>query len=214
MDSQLIERAKQGDLEAALQIFNEHRDYIHFLERSVFYVPLQNYDDFEQLAFLAVIETVKVYKIAYSDRSTFKALWRKYILKEYFDFKLETQFSMRVSRSTYSKINASIGVYNSILQPINYELDIVKGSNLFLELEKKLLNETLWQIVEETLSYKDYLIILNHFKYEKTLNQIAKEFSVSSEAIRKRKNKSIEKLKVNKYMQLLAEDYYGLQREM
>lgn len=214
MDNQVIEQVKQGDLNAALQIYNENRGFIQHLGRNVFYVAEQNLNDFEQLAFLAILETAQAYKIGYAEVSTFKALWKKYILKEYFDFRLETQMTMRVSRSTYTKLKATTGINNSLLQPVKYELDTVKGSNLFIEIEREMLNDTLWQLVRESLNYRDYQILYRYYKKEQNLKQIANDFNLTSEAIRKRKIRSLQKLKENKYLQILAADYYGLQREV
>ena len=214
MDNQVIEQVKQGDLNAALQIYNENRGFIQHLGRNVFYVAEQNLNDFEQLAFLAILETTKAYKIGYAEVSTFKALWKKYILKEYFDFRLETQMTMRVSRSTYTKLKATTGINNSLLQPVKYELDTVKGSNLFIEIEREMLNDALWQLVRESLNHRDYQILYRYYKKEQNLKQIANDFNLTSEAIRKRKIRSLRKLKENKYLQILAADYYGLQREV
>lgn len=63
MDNRVIEQVKKGDLNAALQIYNENRGFIQHLGRNVFYVAEQNLNDFEQLAFLAILETAKAYKI-------------------------------------------------------------------------------------------------------------------------------------------------------
>lgn len=94
------------------------------------------------------------------------------------------------------------------------ELDTVKGSNLFIEIEREMLNDALWQLVRESLNYRDYQILYRYYKKEQSLKQIANDFNLTSEAIRKRKIRSLQKLKGNKYLQILAADYYGLQREV
>ena len=77
-----------------------------------------------------------------------------------------------------------------------------------------MLNDALWQSVRESLNHRDYQILYRYYKKEQNLKQIANEFNLTSEAIRKRKIRSLRKLKENKYLQILAADYYGLQREV
>lgn len=77
-----------------------------------------------------------------------------------------------------------------------------------------MLNDALWQLVRESLNYRDYQILYKYYKKEQSLKQIANDFNLTSEAIRKRKIRSLQKLKENKYLQILAADYYGLQREV
>ena len=209
MYEDLIEQTKRGDMDAAALLVQLNRGYLLYLAKQVFYVNPQNYDDFVQLAFFAVIQTSKAYKFDYSTKDTFKALWKKYILKEYFDFKMETYHALKVSRSTYSKINAEIGVDNSILKTCGVELETVKGEDLYFDVEQNLLKEQLWLTVKEILSEKDFIIIYRNFKKEEQLKTIAKDFGVTSEAIRKRKVKALEKLKNNKYVQCIAREYYG-----
>ena len=77
-----------------------------------------------------------------------------------------------------------------------------------------MLNDALWQSVRESLNHRDYQILYRYYKKEQNLKQIANDFNLTSEAIRKRKIRSLRKLKENKYLQILAADYYGLQREV
>lgn len=205
-----VQSIKQGDLEASVALLNENWDFVFYMSKC-FGVDVQYYGDFRQLAWLAIVETAENYDFSFAHKNTFKVLWKRYTMKHYLDFRLEQFYTMKVARSTYTKIKSTIGIENSILAPVGIQEDFgLVNNNLFFNIEKGIMSGTLWDEVYAVLDGEELKIVIDFYKKEKTLKVIAKELSLSVDEVKYRKKKALKQLRSNKYIQAIGHDYFYL----
>ncbi len=208
-----VRSIKHGDLEASVALLNENWDFVFYMSKC-FGVDTQYYGDFRQIAWFAVIETAENYDFAFSHKNTFKILWKKYTMKHYLDFKLEQFYTMKVARSTYTKIKSTIGIENSVLVPSSMQENLgLINNNLFFNMERSIMSGTLWSEVYTVLEGEELKIILDFYKKEKALGTIAKELSLSIDEVKYRKKKALKRLRANKYIRAIGHDYFYLNVE-
>ena len=204
---------KEGNQDAALYLYNSNIQYVKYLGKA-FGVDPQYYDDFKQLAFIAVLDTAEVFNIQYSKGETFKSLWKHYILQYYLDFKLEQCYSIRVSRSTFTKIRKTIGLENSKLnyEPLTHE-HIRHLSDIQLNVERYVINKIFWEEVERVLTVEEYEMIYMFYRMEYHLDYIGMKMGLDHNQAYCLKRRAINKLQKNRFIKLFAEEFYCVRGE-
>ena len=202
-----VQSVKCGNLRYSADILLDNMDYVIYL-RKCFGVDKQYYDDFEQLAYFALLETIRVYNFEY--KNTFKSLWRRYVLKQYLDFRLEQVFAIKVSRGTYTQIKKTIGIENSKLIACHPDTPVEFGAGLHFDVDYIVSKKLLWDEVSQNLSRDDFFIVYNFYKNELSLFEISKYLHLSVNTVKQRKYKALKRLRHNVYLQMLGCDYFGL----
>lgn len=203
-------KIKEGNQEAAVELMSDNMDYVCYLSKMLG-VDSQYYDDFKQIAFLAVLDTATAFNVAFSQHQTFKILWKHYVMQHYLDFKLEQFYSVRISRSTYTKLQKTIGIENSKLK---YEY-LTEGhtrnlSDIQFNVETYVLNKIFWEEVERVLSVEEYEMVYLFYRLEYHMDYICMKMGLRLGQARNLKNRAIRKLRRSSFIRAFANEFYGL----
>lgn len=199
---------KEGNQNAAVTLLNNNMQYVKYLGK-ILGVDAQYYDDFKQLAFIAIIDTATAFNISFSEGETFKSLWKHYILQYYLDFKLKQCYSVQVSRSTYTKIQKTIGLENSKLTYESLTSEHVQHlCDLHFNVEKYVINKMFWEEVERVLSVEEYEMIYMFYRLEYHMDYISMKMGLSYAQAYNLKRRAIRKLQKSKFIKAFAEEFY------
>lgn len=162
-------------------------------------------NDFFQLAYIALDTAVKSYDG--TDGYSLMAYFRRCLLHEYYTYRLEMQFPLRVSRNAYREHKSALPAFH-LDNGVKQTFTVIDES--YDKVEEEMLNDVLWSEVANSLSEENYFVIYERFKGEKTLREIACELQIGSERVRLREQRSLNRLRKNKNIQKLAYDYFEI----
>lgn len=121
--------------------------------------------------------------------------------------RVEYKFSVTVADYSDAKKN-SIDIIESFYQKNNREGLVINDSYesvYYGELRKRL-----WLAISTTLTEENTYILWELFNKERSMASIAREIGIGTDRVRRRKLRSLNKLRDNEVIQQLARDFYGI----
>lgn len=208
LEFKILKEIKQGNFESSYDLLILNRSFLRGLYNKL-HIAGYYYEEFEIIAWEALIKAAKNADI--SKLEYFNGYWKKYILHEYLSEKLQIQYKFSLTISEYSKLkNADKDPIEDFYNKMSPYEGLIIDDN-YEDLYHSDLRKVLWAYVQDALTDENAYIIWELFENGRTQISLAKEFGIGAERIRRRKVRSLEKLKNDKNIQALARDYYNIQ---
>lgn len=174
--------------------------------------------DLAQVAFFAIYDSaIKFDKSKGLSYLNYLNLW---LIHYFYRELLRMKYSFKITNTAYynakhlDKLSDFYAMDLSYLE--NHEIldGIADGSLMYTihyeDIYSNALTKELWKIVENSLTKMNYEIILLRFKDRLKYAQIAEKYSIGKDRVRLRVLRSLKKLKYNKDIQIIAEDWYNI----
>lgn len=165
------------------------------------------YEEFLSISYVALIKAAQHADLNKLDY--FLGYWKKYILHEYLLEKMRVEYKFSVTVADYSDAKKnSIDIIESFYQKNNREGLVINDSYesvYYGELRKRL-----WLAISTTLTEENTYILWELFNKERSMASIAREIGIGTDRVRRRKLRSLNKLRDNEVIQQLARDFYGI----
>lgn len=202
----IITEIQHNDLSSSYDLITLNRSFLIGLYRKL-HICGYYYEEFEQIAYIALIKAAR--KVDFQKLTYFNGYWKKYILHEYLQEKLRVQYQFTINIAEYQKCK------NSGIDPIDiyYNSPFTEGliiEDRFEDVYQAELRKILWYEIQNILDDKNAYIIWELFYNQRSMVSLAKELDIGAERIRRRKIRSLDKLKANSKIQAIARDYYSM----
>lgn len=202
----IIKKIQQNDLSTSYDLITRNRSFLYGLYKKL-RISGYYYEEFEQIAFIALIKAAQ--NVDFEKLTYFNGYWKKYILHEFLQEKLRIQYQFSISIADYRKCKYSgkdpIDVYYN--NPFHEGLIIEEHFENFYDAE---LRRILWYEIQRALDETNAYILWELFYKQRSMVSLAHELNIGAERVRRRKVRSLEKLKNNSRIKELARDYYNL----
>ena len=160
-------------------------------------------DEFMQLAYLALADAVKVY--VPDGKYSFLSYYRQCLRHQYFVYRLEMKYPMRVNQNTYRNTQ-----YSTVL-PLDVAVREANSDLDFIMAEDKLLAETVWNEVYAILTEENADIVFSYYGKGETYQTIGNRYGIGLNSVRKRVLRSLRLLRYSEQLRGIASDYYGIE---
>ena len=174
-------------------------------------IPASRYDDCMQLAYLALFDAVSNFKFIY--KTSFINYYKKWLIHYFYDDMLKMGYPIKINRSLVNEIGEtkwhpidaiSIDIINS------KEMYRIEESISLFTIMQKDLKETIWNLIKEDLSEKNFYIIQQRYIHNRTLASIGDELGIGKERVRLRILRALKRLRKNKNLRQIAVDWFDI----
>lgn len=205
-EKSIITSIKNGDLKTSYGLLEMNRSFLRGLYNKL-YICGYYYEEFESLCYVALLKAAN--KADISKLEYFNGYWKKYILHEYLVEKIQVQYAFSMNTALYQKLRQSnTDVITDYYSTLEYEGLIIDGC--YEDLYHKELRRILWVEVQNVLTETNAYIIWSIYSNHRTMVSLAKELGIGVERVRRRKVRSLEKLRNSAIIKSLGRDYYLL----
>lgn len=203
---EIIQKMKTGDYSQSYDLLILNRGFLRNLYNKL-HIYGYYFDEFMSLSYEALIKAVN--NVDASKLTYFNSYWKKYILHEYLLEKLRVQYQFSVHVYDYQKSrDTGVDMYADFIDRTS-SIGLVSYDN-FEEIYDNELRRMLWYEIRNTLSDTNSYIIWEIYYHNKTMVTLAKELGIGPERVRRRKVRSLEKLRRNPTIQQIAKDYFNM----
>lgn len=202
----IIQQIKQGNLDTSYDLLIANRSFLCNLY-SQLYIQGYYLEEFFSIAYEALLKAARA--MDFGKVEYFRGYWKKYILHEYLLEKLRVKYNFSITVYDYSNDRKnSVDSTQNFAKRFKANLATTKT---FAEVtEESELRKALWYEIRNTLTKENAYIIWELFYNNRTMASLARELNIGAERVRKRKLRSLEKLRNNFNIQVLARDYYSM----
>lgn len=202
---EIINQIKQGNLSTSYDLLTINRS---FLCGEFKRLPTYGYteDEFHSICYVALIKAAKAADLTKIDY--FLGYWRSYIYGELLRERSRLDHYFSLTPESYKKAKLM-----KLIEEDNFNLyfgdSIACEFDDFEAIYKREIRLLLWKEINDTLTSENASIIYDIFVNNRKMCAIAKEMGIGAERVRRRKVRSLEKLKNNPRIQVLARDFYN-----
>lgn len=200
------------------RLYNNNLGFIHKTIRQCNVLNNDLKDDLLQVAFFAVYDSAVKFDL---DKETnYLYYLRLWLIHYFYQELLRMQYSFRISERAYKeakrldKLSTFRAVDISYLTTADITYGIENGSLVstlhFEDFCKNSLSKEIWSIVKKSITPKNYVILIDRFVNQLSYECIGKKYGIGKERVRLRVLRSLNKLKDNKELQIIAMDWYGI----
>ena len=202
----IINLIQQNDLSMSYDLITRNRSFLYGLYKKL-HISGYYYEEFEQIAYIALIKAAQ--NVDFQKLTYFNGYWKKYILHEYLQEKLRIQYQFTINVADYQRCK------REGLDPIEiyYNSPFKEGliiEDRFEDVYQAEVRKILWYEIQQILDDKNAYIIWEIYYNQRTMVSLAKELEIGAERIRRRKGRSLDKLRANLKIQTIARDYYSM----
>ena len=200
-EKELICLCKKGDKSSLETLYVNN---IKFITKCFHQMSMNNrdFDDFKQLSYFAMLSAVD----SFNEQTgfSFRTFWRYYILHEYYQYRRLMFYPVALTRGEYEALRCTDNIGAFIIQRLcdnsnpKYDLDTYEY----------VVNQ-IWSIVCKVLDSKNAYVICQHFREGRSLKSIAKDLGIHPESVRKRKVRSLERLRHCGALKSVYDTFYG-----
>lgn len=205
-ERKIIEQIKQNDLSTSYDLLTVNHSFLSSLYHKL-HIAGYYYEEFLSISYVALIKAAQHADLNKLDY--FLGYWKKYILHEYLLEKMRVEYKFSVTVAEYSDAKKnSVDIIESFYQKNNREGLVINDSYesvYYGELRKRL-----WVAISNTLTEENTYILWEIFNKERSMASIAREIGIGTDRVRRRKLRSLNKLRDNEVIQQLARDFYGI----
>lgn len=168
--------------------------------------PLLQKDDMIQISYFAMCEAVKAYHPAAG--VSFLAYYAKWIVSFTYrqELLMHRGYQMPINYKRLSCLPYVIEEDYRDNDSLAYNL----GGEIFRRNPTAEVRHAIWSVVFSELDSKNATILFQRFYENKTLEEIGKEYRIGKERVRRRIDRSLQKLKNSDVLRTIAADFYDL----
>lgn len=169
--------------------------------------------DILQIAYLALDKAVKVYR--FDSEYTFVAYYRRCLVHEIYLHTLLMKYPFRVSHQEYKRLKQQeqqpvLLLGNGLECADQTDLSYASIDDAFIDVEHKILRESVWHVVESELTSENFFIISSLYRDGKTRRDLACILNIGYERVRMREIRSLRRLRKVAFLKEIAFDYFGI----
>jgi RNA polymerase sigma factor (sigma-70 family) len=161
-------------------------------------------EDFSQLCFIACMSAVKAYRRGTGN--SFLAYYRRCILHEFYKYKLEMRFPVKVSQTDYQKVETEGIEFYQQLDGVLY----AKLDDTFEKVEMGLASDALWSAVHDSLDSISERLIVRNYLERVPLKEVGAEMGMDFKEVRRVHQAALRTLKRNTSIREIAKYFYNI----
>ena len=184
------------------KLYQDNMMFINYMFHKL-NVSFSDYDDFLQLAYLALVDTIKYSKF---DRYAFTTYYSRYIHHHYFEYFLQMGFPLRISKECYKDDKETIQNISSI----EFHQNLIEAYDVFDEKDSLYCKDLVWGTIRKNTDELNYYILVKRYVNELSYAKIATSLGMTKEAVRQREIRCLQKLRKNEFLHEIARDFFKI----